>query len=68
MARMKTFPISVLTGLASLLAGPLSCAMAKSDAPVIAGSMPWLAMACSAVALAGVCVVAFKKPNRSKGD
>jgi len=42
--------------------------MAKSDTPVIAGSMPWLAMACSAVALAGVCVVAFKKPNRSKGD
>jgi len=65
---MKTFPVSVLAGLASLLAGPVSCALAKTDAPAIAGSMPWLAMACSAVAIAGVCVVAFRKPERAKGD
>lgn len=68
MTRMKTFPISVLAGLASLLAGFLNCALASPKVPVIEGSMPWLAMTCSAVALVGVCVVAFKKPNRAKGD
>ena len=69
MTRMKTFPISVLAGLASLLAGSVSCALAaKSGAPAIPGAIPWLALACSAVAIAGVCFVTFRKPNRAKGE
>jgi len=60
---------SILFGVASLLAGPVSCALAASaKAPQLKGSMPLLAMACTAVAIAGVCVVAFKKPSRAKGD
>jgi len=58
----------VIAGLASLLAGPAGCVLAAAGAPAIPDSMPWLAMACSVVAVAGVCVVAFKKPNRSKGQ
>jgi hypothetical protein len=66
---MKTFPISVLAGLASVFAGPVSRVLAaKSGAPAMPESIPWLAMVCSVVAIAGVCVVAFRKPNRSKGD
>lgn len=60
---------SIWFGLASLLAGPISYALAaKASTPELEGSMPLLAMACSAVAVAGVCVVAFKKPSRAKGD
>jgi hypothetical protein len=56
-------------GLASLLAGPISCALAaKSDKLASGGSVPLLAMACTAVAIAGICVVTFKKPSRAKGD
>jgi len=67
MTTMKTLGTSVIAGLASLLAGPVGCALA-AGAPAIPATMPWLAMTCSAVAVAGVCVVAFKKPNRSKGE
>lgn len=60
---------SILLGIASLLAGPVSVALAaKAKAPQLEGSMPLLAMACTAVAVAGVCVVAFKKPSRAKGE
>ena len=60
---------SVWIVLASLLAGPMSCAFAaKSGPPELKGSVPLLALACSAVAIAGVCVVAFKKPARAKGE
>jgi len=60
---------SIWFGLAILLAGPMSCALAaKSGARELPASMPLLAMACSAVAIAGVCVVAFKKPSRAKGE
>jgi len=60
---------SIWFGLASLLAGPVSCALAaKPGAPELKASMPLLAMACTAVAIAGVCVVAFKKPSRAKGE
>ena len=60
---------SICFGLASLLAGPLTCALAaKPGATQLKASAPLLAMACAAVAIAGVCVVAFKKPARAKGD
>lgn len=66
---MRNNATSILFGLASLLAGSVSCALAASaKAPQLESSMPLLAMACTAVAIAGVCVVAFKKPSRAKGD
>jgi len=66
---MKNNATSLLFGLASLLAGPVSCALAASDkAPQLESSMPLLAMACTAVAIAGVCGVALKNPSRAKGE
>ncbi len=64
----KKNAIPILSGLASLLVGPISCALAakKETNPDI--SVPWLALACTAAAMAGVCLVAFKKPSRAKGE
>jgi len=63
-----TFAAVVLVGVLAL--GGATALGARSDkiskdAPKIKASQPWLASVYSVVALAGICVVAFKNPKRT---
>ena len=64
-----TFAVLMVTGV--LMFGG-STAFGKSKvskvAPKIKASMPWTAVMYSVVALAGICVVAFKNPKRTRSD
>jgi hypothetical protein len=65
----RTFTILVMTGV--LVFGG-STALGKTkvskEAPKIKAYMPWTAVMYSVVALAGICVVAFKNPKRTRSD
>ena len=41
---------------------------ASKKPPTIAAGQPWMAAVYSVVALAGICVVAFKNPKRTRAD
>ena len=66
---MKAIPLLFLTGLISLVA---TCtALAASDGfepPVIKKGDYWYALAVALVALAGICVVAFKSSKKTHLD
>ncbi|MDP6543877.1 MAG: hypothetical protein QGH60_07780 [Phycisphaerae bacterium] len=51
-------------GGASAFGGSRSDKISK-NAPTIESSQPWLAAIYSVVALAGICVIAFKGPRRT---
>lgn len=61
--------VGVLTfGCASALGKPNRSNKKRTTAPTIEASQPWLASVYAVVALAGVCVVAFKNPGRTHSD
>jgi hypothetical protein len=64
-----TLVVLVMTGV--LVFGgstALGAPKRSKEAPKIKASMPWTAVMYSVVALAGICVVAFKNPKRTRSD
>jgi hypothetical protein len=68
----RTFAVLVLVGMlvfgGSTALGKSRSDKVSSEPPTIEASRPWMAVVYSVVALAGVCVVAFKNPNRTDSD
>ena len=68
----RTCAVLVLAGML-VFGGSTALGWSKSDKvsnepPTIETSRPWMAVVYSVVALAGVCVVAFKNPKRTHSD
>jgi hypothetical protein len=55
--------VLVLTGVTALGAKTVG---GKPTPPNIKASQPWMAVVYSVVALAGICVIAFKDPKRMR--
>lgn len=66
MKRIKTLSIALWVNAALLLAGPVSLALAAKKSKDLEPSTPIMAYVCALVALAGICLVAFRTPTRSK--
>ncbi|MBT3198865.1 MAG: hypothetical protein HN350_03020 [Phycisphaerales bacterium] len=64
--------VLVLVGVLSLggstAIGAAKPAKPSKSQPVAKAETPWMAVIYSVVALAGICVVAFKNPKRTQTD
>jgi len=68
----RTCAILILVGVL-VFGGSTALGKSKSDKtsnepPKIEAAQPWMAVVYSVVALAGICVVAFKNPKRTHSD
>ena len=63
-----TCAVVVLLGVLTLGASSAFGDALPNKPPEIKDGTPWLASVYSAVALAGICVVAFKNPRRTRPD
>ena len=72
MSKLKRYTmVCVVCATASvILLGPAALWAKKAPAgpPKIEASLPWMALVYALAALAGVCVIAFKNPGRTKSD
>ena len=69
-AVIRTLSALLMIAVLAMPAGRVSAARAAvpKGAPVVKTSTPWRAVIYSMVALAGICVVAFKDPRRTHLD
>ena len=65
---MKTIPLLLLTGLILLVATCAAWAGDGFEPPEIKKADNWYVLAIAAVALAGICVVAFKNSKKTHLD